>query len=69
LFSHPAIEDFNPMNEEDCAKVDLDLYTIPAVVRKVLKTTKVKEIVEIKCSRKEKLIDHFESTVFQSKFF
>jgi len=38
-------------------KYDLEEYTVPAVVRRVLKKTKLKEIVEIRTNRLEKLTD------------
>lgn len=57
VFSHPDLDELNPASESDCARIDLDLYTVPAVIRKVLKTTKVKEQVQVKCSRKDKMID------------
>lgn len=45
------------------------MYTVPAVVRKVLKITKLTEVMQITTTRKEKLLDHFDNNVFKKSFF
>ena len=40
----------------------MEEYQIPAVVRRVLKTSKLREVVEIISSRRDKLIDQFEGS-------
>lgn len=46
----------------------MEIYTIPAIVRKVLKTTKLNEVVEIKSTKKDKLTDHFDDSVFKKEW-
>ena len=41
---------------------DLEAYQCPAVLRRVLKTTKLEEIVEIKSTNRNKLLDHMPDT-------
>ena len=45
-------------NNEYYACYDLEDYTIPAVIRKLLKTTKRTQIRSVRCKRKDKLTDH-----------
>jgi len=49
---------------KDVLKYDLEEYTLPAALRRVLKRTKIKETVEVKMNRKDKLFDNFEDEVF-----
>jgi hypothetical protein len=42
---------------KDVLKYDLEDFTVPAVVRRVLKKTKLKEIVEIRTRRADVLTD------------
>jgi tetratricopeptide (TPR) repeat protein len=44
---------------KDCAKYDLEEYTLPPVIRKVLKTSKMGEVFEIRTSRKDKIVPAF----------
>jgi hypothetical protein len=39
---------------------DLEDYTLPAVIRKLLKTTKKHQIRSVRCKRKDKLTDHLD---------
>lgn len=51
---------------------DLEEYTVPAAVRKILKTTKPYEVVQIKCLNNDKLLDHMEDEangIFKREFF
>lgn len=41
-------------------KFDLDEYTVPSVVSRILKTTKLREAVQVRTTRKDKLSTHFE---------
>ena len=52
----------------DTLKYDLEDYTTPAVFRRVLKKTKLKEIVEIRTTRLDKLTDHFDDDVFNREW-
>lgn len=45
---------------EYLACYDLEDYTIPALVRKLLKTTKRTQIRSVRCKRKDKLTDHLD---------
>ena len=42
------------------ATYNLEDYTIPAVIRKLLKTTKRFQVRTVRCSRKDKLTDHLD---------
>lgn len=42
------------------ASYDLEEYTIPAVIRKLLKTTKKYQIRSVRCKRMDKLTDHMD---------
>ena len=70
-FSHDNFDDLiNVYGDNLSQEFDLELYTIPAAIRKVLKVTKLREIVEIRCKRKDKLIDHFdENSIFKKEYF
>lgn len=67
-FSHGSFDDLKEYNDTDSQTFDLELYTVPSVIRKVLKITKLQEIVEVKCSRKDKLTDHFDNPVFSHEW-
>ena len=59
MFKIGKIEEFNTeVVAGDCLVYDLEEYQVPGVVRKMLKITKPYEIVQITCTRKDKLIDH-----------
>lgn len=42
------------------ASYDIEDYTIPAVIRKLLKTTKRHQVRSVRCKRKDKLIEHLD---------
>lgn len=51
---------------------DLEEYTVPAIVRKVLKIQKPYEIMQIKCLKNERLLDHMDDEqngVFRTEWF
>lgn len=48
--------------EGDPVIYDLEAYQCPAVLRRVLKQTKLEEIVEIKSTNRNKLLDHMPDT-------
>lgn len=48
------------LNNEYYAFYDLEDYTLPALIRKLLKTTKKHEIRSVRCTRKDKLTDHLD---------
>ena len=71
-FIHNSFEDINAFAEKDMYSLyAMDEYLLPSVLRKILKTTKRKEIVEVTTTRKDKLIPHFEdeSGVFNKQMF
>ena len=56
----------------DSSGYDLEDYTVPRVVRKVLKIQKPYEVMQIKCMKKDLLLDHMEDEVhgvFKREFF
>jgi hypothetical protein len=57
-----SIEEFKEGQKanEYLACYDLEDYTIPALVRKLLKTTKRTQIRSVRCKRKDKLTDHLD---------
>lgn len=61
VYEHP---NFSKINEIEVGieahTYDLEEYYLPPVVRKVLKTTKTSEIVEIRTTRKDKAAPHFD---------
>ena len=46
--------------ENEVEKFDFDEYAIPSVVSRILKTTKLKEVVQVRTTRKDKLDSHFD---------
>lgn len=46
--------------EGEFEKFDLDEYTVPSVVSRILKTTKLREVVQVRTTRKDKISTHFE---------
>lgn len=50
---------------------DLEEFQVPGVIRKMLKTTKPYEIVQIKCKRKDKMLDHLPDAhgIFKHEYF
>jgi len=63
-FNHGDFDDLFNTNDKNCKKYDLEEYIVPSVIRKILKTTKLREIVEITCRKKEKLVGAFEDDIF-----
>lgn len=57
-YCSPNFEELEIWEEgKDILKYDLEEFTVPAVVRRVLKKTKLKEIIEIRTTRANVLID------------
>jgi len=46
--------------ENELERFDFDEYTVPSVISKILKTTKLKEVVQVRTTRKDKLSSHFD---------
>lgn len=53
-------EEAKGLSNEFYACYDLEEYTLPAVIRKLLKTTKRHQIRTVRCRRLEKLSDHLD---------
>jgi hypothetical protein len=69
-YCSPNFEELEVWEEGiDCLRYDLEEYTIPSVLRRVLKKTKLKEIVEVKTTKIDKLNDHFDDEVFSKSYF
>jgi hypothetical protein len=45
VFSHGEFDNLINYDDSNCSKYDLELYTVPSMIRKILKTTKLREIV------------------------
>jgi hypothetical protein len=43
----------------DAHKYDLEEYYLPTVIRKILKTTKPTEVVQVRSNRRDKIIPYF----------
>lgn len=70
--SHKGAVDFDNLDqfsEEDCQRYDLEECMVPAVVRKVLKNTKLREVMQVRCSREDKLVSTFDDDVFRNEWF
>lgn len=48
------------LSNEYYAHYDLEDYTLPALMRKLLKTTKRHQVRSVRCRRKDKLTDHLD---------
>jgi len=68
-FSHGSFDNLEEFDDSNSQKYDLEEYKLPSVIRKILKTTKLREVVEVKCSRKNKLVDHLEDSIFKHEYF
>jgi hypothetical protein len=55
---NPLAEVGEAENPDHQAAYDLEQYRIPSIIRKILKTTKLYEIVQVRCTNKHKLTDH-----------
>ncbi len=44
----------------DAHKYDLEEYYLPTVIRKILKTTKPTEVVQVRSNRRDKIIPYFQ---------
>ena len=61
VFEHPRFEDLDEIEVgKDAALYDLEKYQLPPLIRKILKTTKLQEIFEVRCKRKDKVLTAFE---------
>jgi tetratricopeptide (TPR) repeat protein len=61
VFEHPRFEDLDEIEVgKDAALYDMEKYQLPPLIRKILKTTKLQEIFEVRCKRKDKVITAFE---------
>lgn len=51
-------------------KFDLENYTVPAMIRRILKTMKLREVIQIRTTRVDKLLTHFdEAACFSHNLF
>lgn len=48
------------IGDNELERFDLEEYTVPGIIRKILKTTKLREVVQIRTTRKDKLSTHFD---------
>ena len=46
--------------DDELERFDLEDFTVPGIIRKILKTTKLREVVQVRTTRKDKLSTHFE---------
>lgn len=56
-YEHGGLSDDITLGEVDltnAAKYDLELYHLPPILRKILKTTKQFEVVQVRTTRKDK---------------
>lgn len=61
VFEHPRFDNMDELEVGvDVHKYDLEEYYLPPVMRKILKTTKMNEIVHIRSTRRDKIIPYFE---------
>lgn len=66
------LEDTIEVIAGDSSPYDLEEYTVPAAVRKVLKIQKPTEVIQIKSTNKEKLTDHMDDEangIFKKEWF
>ena len=60
-FCHKNFNDLEAVEDgEEAQKYDLEEYTLPPVVRKILRGTKLNEVVFVKSTRADKLTPQFE---------
>jgi hypothetical protein len=60
VFEHPRFDDLSEIEVGvDSAKYDMEEYHLPPVIRKILKTTKMNEVFQVRTTRKDKLIPYF----------
>lgn len=52
------VEPIFPDNEFE--RFDLEEYTVPSIIRKILKTTKLREVVQVRTTRKDKFVNYFD---------
>lgn len=67
-FQHGDFYNLEDTNEGNFKRYDLEQYYVPAVIRKCLKTTKKKEIMQVECKNIAKLTDHFDDDVFKKEW-
>ena len=46
--------------ENEFERYDLEEYTVPSIIRKILKTTKLREVVQVRTTRKDKFVNYFD---------
>lgn len=71
-FEVGVLEDSIEIIAGESSPYDLEEYTIPAAVRKVMKIQKTTEVMQIKCTSNAKLIDHIDDEangVFKREWF
>lgn len=69
-FAHKDMLECDIINDpESCARFDLEEYTVPSVIRKILKTTKLFEVVQVRCRNIFKLTDHLDDGLFKHDLF
>ena len=66
-FCHSQFESMDA-GDEECATFDLEEYTVPGVIRKIIKTAKQFEIIQVRCRRRDKLIDHIDDSIFRHEW-
>lgn len=56
-------DEFRPdkLPDTEFETFDLEEYTVPSIVRKLLKTTKLREVVEVRTTSKQKLQNYFDT--------
>ena len=72
VFEHPRFDDLTEIEVgKDAALYDMEKYQLPPVIRKILKTTKLQEIFEVRCKRKDKVLTAFEDPngIFTNSLF
>ena len=51
-FDHGDFNDLLNINDNNCKIYDLEEYLVPSVIRKILKTTKLREIVVLRSTKR-----------------
>ena len=60
MFEHPRFDDLSEIEVGiDCAKYDLEEYHLPSIIRRILKTTKMNEVFQIRTTRRNKITPFF----------
>ena len=62
-FEHPRFDDLSEIEVGvDVAKYDMEEYQVPPVITKLLKTTKMNEVFQIRTTRKDKALSYFKDS-------